>query len=163
MEGTLRDARYPSVNGVRLGSDPRGRGYSAASALAWSQAYEVPIDSSRIIGIQNRIATQVARTVADTYGVMYRAAVTRGEDVSNQTLSSFDCLLRYRAYIGFSRTEREHLKVRSCLEATVAREPGFALAWATLAVTYLDELRSGANVRKDGESPLLRAERAARG
>jgi adenylate cyclase len=58
-------------------------------------------------------------------------------------------------------TEAEHLRVRTCLERSVALDPHYSDAWAALTWVYLDEYRYAFNILGPAEDSLQQAYDAA--
>ena len=75
-----------------------------------------------------------------------------------QLLTPYEALLRSFAY--YARfTPEEHGAARHALERAVQQTTGQADCWAMLSLVYVDEYRTGFNLRPD---PLGRAVHAAR-
>jgi TolB-like protein/tetratricopeptide (TPR) repeat protein len=126
--------------------------------ILWSQTYDDEIRAGRQFAIQSDIANKVASAVAQPYGIMAQADAANSppDDLGIQT-----CTLSFYGYRAELRPDR-HAQVRDCLESAVARYPGFATAWAMLAIVYLDEDRFKFNARSDAPTPIERSLQAAR-
>lgn len=124
----------------------------------WSETYERVFTERTLATTQDDIAGRVATAVAQPYGVVYEHEL----DLAGQrppAMDGYGCVMR--AYEYWRKLNApDHAVVRSCLEATVAREAGYAAAWYALTFFYLDEYRYGYNVRP-GYDPIDRALQAA--
>ena len=133
------------------------------STVLWSGGYDRSLTSSSIADVRKLIADNVARKLAEPYGVIHR----NQDEALNQSssaaahFSAYNCVLRLYSY-WTTRTAQEHARVRSCLEDAVERNPTYAEAWSGLAFIYLDEVRDGYNPRRDVYDPLDKALEAAR-
>jgi TolB-like protein/Tfp pilus assembly protein PilF len=124
----------------------------------WAQNYERSLDATDLFELQNEISGQVASTVADPYGVIWRSEVARPRPP--KSVSAYYCVLR--AYDYWRQLSAPlHGQVRDCLEQAVVAEPQYADAWAALAFLHMDEHRYGYNPRP-GKPPLDRALEAAK-
>jgi TolB-like protein/DNA-binding SARP family transcriptional activator/Flp pilus assembly protein TadD len=123
----------------------------------WSEAYDRNRSASDIFDIQDEIATKVATTIGDEQGVISRtqAVATRLRAPSN--LSSYQCVLRMHEYNRVI-TPAAHLVARNCIEEVVRKDPGYAIAWASLAELNADTFAIGFN---PVEAPLEKAIEAA--
>lgn len=137
-------ARYILVGGVSLTEVKlrlQARVLDAEDvSVLWAQTYEADYEPARRIAIEADLARQVTTAIGQTYGVIYRADAGRDRSVASGDWESYSCTLSYFTYRA-NLDARSHSRVRSCLEKTVARFPGYATAWALLAQTYMDELR----------------------
>jgi len=125
--------------------------------ILWSRDYENDFGSSDLFSIQMDVARRVATAIAQPYGVLAQidAAKPPPDD-----FGAYECILRFYAYRSELSPEA-HANVRGCLEAAVARYPGYSSAWAMLSIIYLDEERFKFNPRGGSEPPMQRALRAA--
>lgn len=126
--------------------------------VLWSQTYDNNLRANDLLSIQADVASKVATTVAQPYGVIAQAEAPKGP---SDDLGAYECTSSFYTYRAELSTEL-HAKVRDCLEEAVARYPVYATAWAMLSIIYLDESRYLFNARADNETPVHRALRAAR-
>jgi adenylate cyclase len=150
-------ARYLLEGGMRL-SAGRIRVTSrlldaGTAAVLWSQAYNADLGTQGLFAIQEDIARQVATTVAQPYGIVFRADAQRMARQPAGDLEAYACTLRFYTYHAALSVER-HASVRDCLRRTTAQFPGYATAWAMLSLLYLDQDRFGFNP-EPGEPPPL--------
>jgi TolB-like protein len=130
------------------------------SATAWAGSYEADLKTSKVVEFQRDIAAKVAAAIGQPYGVVYRLDLSEKRNSAPEDWAAYRCTLLYYAY----RVQLDpgtHPKVRSCLEAAVARFPTYTTAWALLSLTYLDEIRMRYPPAPDAEGSSLDRVRAA--
>jgi tetratricopeptide (TPR) repeat protein len=128
----------------------------------WATAIERSLSVASLISIEREIARDVAETIAVPYGPIFQNELARAAQTPAEHLDTYDCVLKYYYY---RRTVDPalHSDAVACFERAVEREPGFADAWAGLALLYLDEHGFGYTPKKDApRSALDRAFEAAR-
>lgn len=109
----------------------------------WTARFERPADAGDVLALEAEIAGAIATAVAQPYGVLSRQ-LSRAADRAAlpASLDSYACILAAdRYYASYAMADFD--AARSCLEATLAREPTYAHAWAYLAYLHLDERRYG--------------------
>jgi adenylate cyclase len=122
----------------------------------WSQSYESPLVPARIVDTQAEIARRVVDSLAQPYGAIYDDRITGLTGGVPEQFSSYECVLLFYAY--WRRTENAlYPSVRACLERTIVDDPGYADAWAALALVYADQVRFGMQPGSIGPDPLGRA------
>jgi adenylate cyclase len=125
----------------------------------WGQEFERDLAGQDLQVIRRGIARDVARTLAQPYGVIFRDAF-QTYTAEATPMIGYGCVLKsYDYHRTFSR--ELHAEARDCLERTVQSEPNYAQAIARLALAYVDEYRFGYNPRPDA-APLDDALRLAR-
>lgn len=154
LTGTVRLARQEiRVTGTLL-SVQDGR-------HLWSRSFSHAMTDGNALTIQDEVADQVAAILGDTYGVIYQQEIVGARNAPPTAWSAYRCVLGSYGY--WRRpTPEEHAVIRACLERAVAEDPGYAEAWANLALVYIDEYRYRFNLRPDAPPPLARALAAAR-
>jgi adenylate cyclase len=159
------DAPYVLTGSVRTTPDrvriaarlfDRGTG-----AQLWTDAYDEDLSVATLLAIQEKIANEVAATIAAPYGPIYEQELARVAHKPAESLDTYDCVLKYYSY---RRTfdPTLHRETVTCFETAVVREPMFADAWAGLALMYLDEHVYGYTPQSAAAGPLERAREAAR-
>jgi TolB-like protein len=111
-------------------------------AVLWAHSYTGDLAASRLVAIEEYIASEVATTLAQPYGVIFQADASRHVENPPDDWRAYSCTLAYYAYRA-TLDSATHPKVRSCLEEAVVRFPDYATAWALLSQTYIDEIRFG--------------------
>jgi adenylate cyclase len=147
------------VNGdsVRITSQLK---HTSDGHVIWSdQATADSVRPRTIISVQADIASTVASKIGQTYGVIFQAMAEQVSTSADPSLEDYRCVLSAYGYMRH-KTPEAHLKVRSCLEKTVANSPKYATAWALLSWIYGDEERYSFN-KVSGEDGRRRAVRAA--
>lgn len=155
-------ARFLLAGGVRVsGSRVRVTARlldTQTDEILWSQTYDDDIGIRDLFTIQSDVANKVASAVAQPYGIMAQADVSKPPP---DDLGIYGCTLSFYAYRAELSVER-HGRVRDCLESAVARYPTFATAWAMLSILYLDEDRFRFNRKPISSAPIDRSFQAAR-
>ncbi len=158
-------ARYVVTGSLRLsGSDIRVTTRltnTGTGNVLWAQTYQENLGAKELFAIQEDIAQQVATTVAQPYGLVFRSELQRTADQPPDDLEAYACTLRFYVYRAGPSPEL-HALLRKCLEGAVARYPGYATAWAMLSLLALDEDRFAFNLRPGMPGPIERALDAAR-
>ncbi|WP_276122083.1 adenylate cyclase [Pararhizobium qamdonense] len=155
-------ARYLLAGAVRVSGDRMRVSArlvdTGDGAILWSQNYDNDMRSIDLFKVQSDVASRVATAVAQPYGIIAQADTARPPP---DDLGAYECTLTFYAY----RTElspESHALVRNCLEAAVARYPGYATAWAMLSMIYLDEDKYKFNRTPGDTTPTERALQTAR-
>lgn len=109
-------------------------------SVLWANTYLGDLKVNRLLEIETDIARQVATALAQPYGIIFQADVSRQVENPPADWAAYSCTLMYYTYrVGLDA--KSHPAVRKCLEETVARFPNYATAWALLSQTYVDEIR----------------------
>ncbi|PWC52648.1 tetratricopeptide repeat protein [Azospirillum sp. TSO22-1] len=119
----------------------------------WSNGYRGTFNSSNMIDVRQDIAVQVARTLAQSNGVIDKEEMRATATLSPTALSSYECMLRTRRYWRQLNADL-HGQARTCLERSVQTDPLYADAWAALAIAYIDEARLGFNPARSRPDPI---------
>lgn len=108
--------------------------------VIWANSYEDDLQASKLMEIEGKIASAVATTIAQPYGVIFQADANRHVEPAPEDWTAYACTLFYFQYRA-NLDPQTHAPVRKCLEQTVERFPAYSTAWALLSQTYIDELR----------------------
>jgi TolB-like protein len=109
-------------------------------SVLWANSYRGDLKVSQLLEIQADVARQVATALAQPYGVIFQADVSREMENPPADWAAYSCTLMYYTYrVGLDA--KSHPAVRKCLEDAVTRFPSYATAWALLSQTYVDEIR----------------------
>jgi TolB-like protein len=151
MEGSLRQAGSRLRIAVQLVD-------AVSGAHLWAETYDRPFQAESLFELQDEVVPRIVSTVADTQGVLPHnmGESLRTKDPSH--LSPYEAVLCSFSYLQRVSPE-EHARVRDGLERAVQQAPGYAPAWAMLAIIFREEYNHGFNLRPD---PLGRAFAAAR-
>lgn len=135
--------------------------HGASGTQLWTAAYDEDMSVATMLQIQEKIASEVVRTIAVPYGPIYEQELARTARKPAAHLDTYDCVLKYYFY---RRTfdPALHSETAECFLRATVREPGFADAWAGLALIYLDEYVYGYTPRPSPPPALERAREAAR-
>ncbi len=126
----------------------------------WADAYDLPANAVTLLQLQDDITNRVVSMLADTTGVISRRQYADASAKPTSSLTTYDCILRARAYLA-ALTAETHLAARTCLEKAVQQEPNHPDLWAWLGVIYPDEGWAQYNPRPGEYDPLEKGLRAA--
>jgi TolB-like protein len=110
--------------------------------VRWSRTFDRTLTPGDLLAVQGDIAAGIAAALGQPYGVVKNDVTARVLSGSAATMPSYACVLRAYAYRRSFATEL-YAPVRACLEAAVARDPGYSDAWALLGWLRLDAVRFG--------------------
>lgn len=108
--------------------------------VLWANTFDGPLSASQLVHAQAEIASNVASTLAQSYGIIFQADAKRSAPNPPDDWIAYSCTLSFYAYRA-DLDSKALPELRSCLEKAVARFPDYATAWALLAQTYLEEIR----------------------
>jgi adenylate cyclase len=127
-------------------------------AQLWAEAFDARLDVEHLLGIEERLAEQVASTIGVPYGPLFEREIVRTGAKAAEQLATYDCVLRFHYYAATLDPAR-HAEALHCFKRAVVQEPRSADAWAGLSLVYLAEHAHGYN-REPGD-PIERAREAA--
>jgi Tfp pilus assembly protein PilF len=123
VEGTVRRAQ----NRVRITAQLiRG----SPEELLWAEQYEGEME--QVLSLQNSVAQAVARSIHVKLTPREQAALATRRTANPE---AYEAYLKGR-YLWESGAEENLKKSRELLEQAIAKDPGYAQAWAGLADTY---------------------------
>lgn len=103
-------------------------------AHVWAQTYERPTASTSLLAIQDDIAQRIGAAVGDVKtGAVAKAELERTAEKPPNELSSYECVVQSYQALAVQTSVEPVRRSRTCLEATVKRDPKYADAWAGLA------------------------------
>jgi TolB-like protein len=108
----------------------------------WAASFEGALGTESILAARDDVANQVARSLAQLYGVIFTNRVTESEGKPPRSLTSYDCVIRFYLYWKTYRRESYH-PVRTCLEQAIVTDPDYAEAFAVLSLIHSDGYRFG--------------------
>lgn len=154
VEGSVRWA--PAADGARVRITPKLIRV-ADDAAVWTEQYDAALQD--IFKVQADIAYRIIGALQVALEAGERRSVEgRPTHDTDAYLAFLRGIAAYRG--GFSDTTNQSL-ARAELEHAVARDAGFALAWAWLARTYTSQYRSGADRTIETRDAGYRAARRA--
>src|SRR5882724_9087725 len=153
MEGSLRQAGSRLRIAVQLVD-------AVSGAHLWAETYDRAFQSEGVFELQDEVVPRIVSTVADTQGVLPHnmGESLRTKDPSQ--LSPYEAVLRSFSYLQRVSAE-DHATARDGLERAVQQAPGYAPAWAMLAILFREEYNHAFNVRPDSLERALAAARRA--
>ena len=110
----------------------------------WAQTFERPTASASLLAIQDDVAQRIGASVGDTrMGAVTRTELERSRSKLPSALSSYECSLVAKQAGGLAQSVEVVQRARTCLEATIVRDPTYAEAWADLVTILFDQRLSG--------------------
>jgi adenylate cyclase len=126
------------------------------SRSVWSTNLDRNLSTASILSIQSDIAEQVASAIGQPYGAVFNLTA---EGVATKPLAglrSYECVVRFRQRWR-EYDQRDYDDMRACLEQTIAADPYYARAYASLALLDLDTIRFGFGKDRIKVDPLQEA------
>jgi TolB-like protein len=153
LEGSLRQAGNKLRITVQVVDTDSG-------AHLWAETFDRIWQAEAIFDLQDEMTDRIIGAVADVYGVLARVIAATTAKKPPETLTPYEAVWRF--FLAEQRGSAEdHLLARIALEHAVELQPGYAEAWAALAMLLLDEYRHVFNPRPNAlERAVLAAERA---
>jgi tetratricopeptide (TPR) repeat protein len=108
----------------------------------WSTNLDRNLSTANLLSIQSDIAEQVASAIGQPYGAVFNLTA---EDIAAKpaaSLRSYECVVRFRQHWR-QYDQRDYGDMRACLEQTITDDPGYARAYASLALLDIDTVRFG--------------------
>jgi TolB-like protein len=153
IEGSLRQADGKMRFGARLVDTDSGE-------HLWAETFERAWREEGIFKLQDEITDLVVAPIGDAYGVLGRAITASIAARPPETVTPHEAVWRL-FYAEQRGSAEEHLLARISLERAIEMQPGYADAWAALAILLLDEHRHLFNPQPNSlERALLAAQRA---
>jgi adenylate cyclase len=121
----------------------------------WAEQMESAVEPSTALSIRDDFAADLARRIAQPYGLIFASAVGASEQEPPLPVTAYDCVVQFQRYWR-SLDSDLNARTRACLEHAIAAEPDHAEAIACLSLVYMDVLRFGFD-RRDLPDPLERA------
>ena len=105
----------------------------------WAQTFDQPTASTSLLAIQDGIAQRIAAAAGDKHGAVVQAELARIRNKPTAELSSYECtLVASQDPPASAELVRQ---ARTCLEATVKRDPTYAEAWVSIArILYIQRV-----------------------
>jgi adenylate cyclase len=127
----------------------------------WGESFARQLDPAEILRVRDEVAAAVVCHLAQPYGALYACRAREAEGRPGESLTAYDCVIRfYQYWRTYDRTMFAVL--RDDLEHATLREPGFADAFACLALLHLDGYRYGYVGPAERQAALERAFALAR-
>lgn len=127
---------------------------SESGSQVWTMSFNEATSVANLLALQSEIAERVATIVAVPYGPVFEREGELAASSAPQDLASYQCVLRTYYYSHYMDPEGYRDTV-ACLDMALARDPGYADAWAGLANMLIYEFRLGY-----GPDPAAARERA---
>ena len=112
------------------------------SRSVWSTNLDRNLSTASLLSIQSDIAEQVASAIGQPYGAVFNLTAEGVATKPLASLRSYECVVRFRQRWR-EYDQRDYDDMRACLEQTIAADPYYARAYASLALLDLDTVRFG--------------------
>jgi len=99
----------------------------------WAEHYDRPFSADSVFELQDELVPRIVSTVADMNGVLPRGLNETVNDRKPQELSPYEAVLNSFGYF-WRLTPDAFNSARAGLEAALEKAPGYADAWAMLAL-----------------------------
>lgn len=126
------------------------------SRSVWSTRLDRNLSTASLLSIQSDIAEQVASAIGQPYGAVFNLTAAAVATKPLASLRSYECVVRFRQRWR-EYDQRDHDDMRACLEQTIAADPYYARAYASLALLDLDTIRFGFGKDRIKVDPLQEA------
>ncbi|MEZ5811623.1 MAG: hypothetical protein R3D45_09430 [Rhizobiaceae bacterium] len=131
LSGRVSDSAGVMIVAVTLQSFP-------ALKIKWSNTFRKRLDSTDIEKLQFEISDKIASVVGSENGILPELMKTNPPPALSIDTAAFRCFMEIYTYWK-EPTDGLRGHLRDCLKQSVARNPGYAEAWAALAYIYMDE------------------------
>src|SRR4029077_16756974 len=128
MEGSLRQAGSRLRIAVQLVD-------AVSGAHVWADTYDRGFQLEGVFELQDEVVPRIVSTVADTQGVLPHSMSESLRTKDPSQLSPYEAVLRSFSYLQRVSAE-DHATARDGLERAVEQAPGYAPAWAMLAILF---------------------------
>jgi TolB-like protein len=126
------------------------------SRSVWSTNLDRNLSTANLLSIQSDIAEQVASAIGRPYGAVFNLTAADVAAKPLASLRSYECVVRFRQRWR-EYDQRDYGDMRACLEQTIAADPYYARAYASLALLDLDTVRFGFGKDRIKTDPLQEA------
>ncbi len=122
----------------------------------WSANLDRRLSTADVLNIQSDIAEQVATAIGQPYGAVFNLTAEEIASKPAASLRSYECVVRFRQrWRKYDSSEYDDM--RACLEQTIKSDPGYARAYASLALLDMDAVRFGFGGGRIAVDPLQQA------
>jgi adenylate cyclase len=101
----------------------------------WAEAFTHPLEASRLIATQERIAGSVVAAIASEFGIIARRLSSESRKKAPNELRTYEAMLRYYDH-QISPSPESAETCFATLRAASEREPGYGPLWSALATLY---------------------------
>lgn len=115
---------------------------SLTGRSVWSTNFDRSLTASSLLNIQSDIAQSVASAIGQSFGALFNLTAEEIATSGAASLKSYECVVRFRQRWR-DYDQRDYDEMRSCLEQTIEDDPGYAQAYASLALLDIDTHRFG--------------------
>lgn len=130
---------------------------AASDKHVWSQTFDRPLTTANLFGIQDEIASDIVRELAQTIGPAAAGVGTPArEQAGTESVDVYDLYLRGHALF-LARSKENLAEAARLLRLAVAGDPKFARAWESLAAVLAISPFWGLQEEPDYEQAALDA------
>ena len=112
----------------------------ADGSILWSDSYSGGLKVADLVKAQADIASKVATSLAQAYGVIFQADAKLRVNNPPDDWAAYSCTLSFYEYKA-TLNPAMRASVHACLRKAVDRFPDYATAWGLLSLIYIDEYR----------------------
>lgn len=109
------------------------------SRVLWSERFDVELQDSNLLDLEEGIATSIARALAPAPGPLVLNGFERGNPPPKDW-EAIDCVLRWHHYRAHLRSPEIHDDLNTAMRRVLKKHPGFSLGWAIAAYLELDRM-----------------------
>ncbi|MGF1611097.1 MAG: tetratricopeptide repeat protein [Kiloniellales bacterium] len=114
---------------------------SKTGGVIWAEAYDRDFAVGSIFDLQVEIAREIVRRIAQPQGAIALFDWKRTRGMAPETWEAHDCVLQADELHRRVLPPAQEPAIRACLKRVVEQEPGYADAWAMLALIEIDAAR----------------------
>ena len=103
----------------------------------WSHRYEHLLSENSLLVTIDKIVQHIVATVADDYGIIPKIVAAASWEGVTDDINAYEAVMRYHHY-GITLDSNDYEKALKALSSTIATNPNYAMAWALIAILYLD-------------------------
>jgi adenylate cyclase len=130
--------------------------------IIWAETYERAFAIDRLFDLEIEIARAIVRQIGQPQGAIAIFDWKRTRGMAPENWEAYDCVVQADEMHRRIAPPEEMREVLSCLETVTAEEPGYADAWALLALIEIDAVRFEPLVRLPTGGPERAFAAAAR-
>ncbi len=108
----------------------------------WGESFDADLLGDDLFATMDQVVAAVVDQIAGSYGAINRTRFVGLADRAPETLSAYECRLRWFQYERTFSVE-DHIGLIACLESALQDDPGYVVGWATLALIYGNDYQFG--------------------
>lgn len=108
-----------------------------SSEQVWSHRYERLLSENALFSTIDEIVQRIVAMIADDYGIIPKIVAAASWEKATDDLHAYEAVMRYHHY-GITLDPKAYEEAFKALSSTIATNPQYAMAWALIAILYLD-------------------------